>query len=690
MLIASTYYHLWKMLSIEDNNKIISYVGKQGYEVEFRFGHYNVNKYANGITRGEYYRLLEVFLANYFKLRLKVDKSTSTISISGNHRKYSDGTAEYYFTKDKVWVHELEEYPIKLAIYRETIIQPPTNFKVKFTRQRQRYSFLLKNGTLRLDITNVKNKGKQKYEVELEILQPTTDYINVVLELYKIIKGTTILYNLKEYKATIDMIANSGGFNSIQPLTLAQLNLMLRNRDLVHVMCRYPEGKRYYLVFNYIGIWLVSTNLLEANLIFRGTDKNYAGYILDGVLCTKKYNGKLWYLALDCIRAPLLGQYGQDGSNHVQELPYRSRLDYVETVVKRLKELEIIQLNTLTVRQFNTSDQLFSQFRLLTRSNLAYPLKGVIFIPENVPYRLATSLLWYSKPSIVFKMVNHKLYLRDKLFEDIKRYDLTDNGLVEYIWDKNSRRLKLLEHRDDLLDSNTEEEWNILWNYYFNPKLSLEVMRGNTWQLLDSYKTKVLITLLERAQGKILDLTGWTDKEYLIELSKSKVEVYEPDTTKHPTYTALDITVVTKLDKQYNTIIIGDITANNLDLLNLPWVSSGEQILGFLLYNKIAVQHLFNPLLGNGLYLEDIILNGTKLRLEKDYLIIANDKIRLVELDDLIIKYNAKVEKYSLDINQLLTNYESLMASLYHYGWLELNKGKLFNVNEEIYQEVTI
>lgn len=648
---------------------INSYIVIPNIEIEFRFGHLINNKYVNGISVFEYYRVY-----NYFSAKLKPTIVEYTTRIMANKYRYENNR---YYIKEKKHSQILPDYPIKLAISEEKNVNI-TNFRTDSTRHKYRISFNFPDS--RLDLTKV---NYDKYEMELEIHNTVTDkLINQLFLIYRIMLDTEMLYTGAELAELERFLGNIRPIELI-PLSNKNISKIVDNTT-TYTLARNPDGLRYLLVIHPSGYWLYSAN--QVNRLNQLNDKLYNGYILDGFL-VKHAKSKYFFVVMDCISAPILAQYGYDVNTYVKKYNHRIRMDFAQTLVDHINELELrnITVVTLKFREFLTSDQLFTQVRLMLNEQPAvtYPTNGLIMLPEN---NYTNPIVWLIKPYLILTYNNNALYAKDVEFNGTRgyplnyRYDKPDiaNIPVEYHWDNENNKLKFIRYRSDLFESHHITSARVIWEEYMMKNLfPIDVMRGDKLALLNRYKTTIFIRLLKPAKpiSTLLDLSGWRDIKYLIalnNLTNIKVNIYEPDINKREDLRVkikdanLKLTVIDKISK-HDMYIISD---------ESPRIDNG--IIAFLLINPVAVRHTFHPLVGTGLDIDDIVFNYVvdennkeiTIKLAEDNKIIIGDKtINMVEIDDLIIR-GYKADKYSLDIDQVMTNAERIIASLYHYGWL--------------------
>jgi len=580
------------MLNSESLSNIIKHLKDKDVEIEIRFGTYNDNKYSNGVSYVEYARLLDYFTGQYTKLNIPIYYETYTIKIYDKYRIYND---KYTFKKDKIYDYYSLDYPIRLSIAYEVKVNG-IGGRYKFTRIIHRTSFMM--DTMRLDISRVVVGDDIYYEVELEIISGI-EYINERLSsIYMIMLGTREIYTLKEVPEYIEM-------PSLKILSVDNIDNIIPGS-----MCRLPDGIRCLLYVYYNGIWLINNN--SRNLVVRLIMKDLIGYVLDGFLVDNNL-----YLAMDCIRAPILGQYGY--SSQPLNLTHRKRMDYVQTVTDNIKSNNF-SVYSLKFRYYPTSSQLFSNARTFINEEEYTYFKsiGLIFVPDNSNVKL----YWTHKP---------KVSKRDK-----------DGEIYEYQWKGDLVKVKRA------YDVTSEVEYNIILNQYMKGKLgNKDVLYGKTMEFFNYNIVKTWKMIIDKFKPRfVLNLTG-------IVLNISGL--------------VIDNEI---LRKAYDMVMVGN---DGIDkALNY------SSIVAYIKYDRLRVIHKFSGNIGFGLDIDSYEVGGIKLKLNDDVLMVGDNKIKLVDMDS-IVKMGYRVTSYGFDTDTLmLTNAESFIASLYHYGWIEEETNELY------------
>lgn len=393
--------------------KTLSYY-HNNLEIEIRLGHYENNRWVNGITQSDY-----TYLLTTFGKTLESSTTTTTDYSNGFIRKQVDeGGKETWIEKKPLWKKYLKEYSIKISVSREKSISPVTHTTFKMKRKKVRYSFYLSNHTFRLDLTRVEIEEQQppQYEAELEILDikaidKLEDTMSLVLKAYY---QTFEVYREHE-KNTIIQYVNDllGGwknhaYDPIRKRTIIDDHLLTQVRnlkisDLVwgglignpstsYVVSHKVDGLRKMLVFHPSGIWLLNAPS-SVSKISSVSDPEINGTILDGEYIppdrrrASAPDTLVWFIGFDVLSSTKLRNANQYGDTYIQKLPLPSRLNYLQAIADRYKN-PLLFITTKVYRELVTPDQAFEINRQMIADQdiLPYYQDVLIFTPVQTHY----------------------------------------------------------------------------------------------------------------------------------------------------------------------------------------------------------------------------------------------------------------------------------------------------------------
>jgi SAM-dependent methyltransferase len=416
---------------------------KRVLELEAKYGHYVDNRFNSNVPYIHYDRLLTL-------LRALPDIPQETIEEShvaqaGDVRRVTttnpgDGPETVLWQrKQRLQDFELYDYDVRVSVNVEENLAPaevPTNFVAQVIRDRTRHHFVLADGLVGVDLTEVLMRDKTtgpeatgfvirpRYEVEVEFLGTARD-LNVFTQqveyIFRLLRGTNIIYT-NEIKARLiaDVIKILGGTkpDMIDKDVLVEAR-NIKRRDLVYggivgnqrldddkilAQPRRPngpaagtnymitfkaDGLRKMFIVHTTGIWLVYPPY-EFNLVLDLSSKvpqldrlltGFNGTIFDGELVIPKVNKGViyWYLAFDCLAFR--------GSAGIQRQPYTERAKIVTALAGAVKT-PVITIETKKTRELTNPREFFRLVRefLDERDNLEYDEDGLIFVPIDTYY----------------------------------------------------------------------------------------------------------------------------------------------------------------------------------------------------------------------------------------------------------------------------------------------------------------
>ena len=390
------------------------YARNAGVEVELeaRFGEFRGRNFTPGVSLSSFQRIEEFFSAG-----AKAEQKHTTDYIRDNIRKTvlspitPDGREEVtWMRKTRAWNHDVPDYNLRLSMSREEAIDPVPNFVHTETRVKHRRSYVVFNGTVRVDLTVV----GQRYEVEVELLNqqsfPNFDR-GVQITLQKLL-NTLILYTTGEANILTNYI--NGILQGRKPYVIdhtvlvqaRDLNLkdlviggLVGNPDTGYTVTHKADGERKLLVFHESGVWLVMAPRHFNKILDLKVPQLY-GTIIDGeeLSPSKRRTGapaaKYWFLAFDCM--------ARRGDGTIQNLPHSQRMEFCQVVVNYISSLKyqsedkrILAANTKDFRGFNTVNEFYDVMNGMfdEQDLLPYHQDGFMFTPSATPYNSGTDQL---------------------------------------------------------------------------------------------------------------------------------------------------------------------------------------------------------------------------------------------------------------------------------------------------------
>lgn len=385
-------------------------------EVEFeaRFGEYKHSKFKSGVTRQIFNRVNDYFGKKINSVNTRTtdyiqDNIRKTVTIPDNDRN----PKVIWIRKTRLWNQPIKEYGIRYSMSRESNIDSIPNFIPDVIREKNRYSYLVFNNSVRIDLTIVnmiqgshpksprsKSYDESRYEIEIELVDPSNmkNLEKAILVTLKLVQDTYVIYTHNQKMEIINYtnkILNSDWRGNIDHKSMVQArNLktidmvyggLIGNKNTGYSVTHKADGQRKLLVFHKTGIWALmapqSVMKISSEVI-----PTLTGTILDGEyipparrIKEKSPKTKFWYVSFDCLA------YNSDDS--VQNRPHGKRMQYAQAVADIIKN-SLITVNTKTFRSFGTPQEFFSIMREMFReqSFLAYQQDGFMFTPQNTKY----------------------------------------------------------------------------------------------------------------------------------------------------------------------------------------------------------------------------------------------------------------------------------------------------------------
>ena len=401
-------------------------------EVEAKFGSFDGNFKAE-VPYVHYERILRYLRTRGGKsfqsgsvIGLESINSSEVASDNNEIRRITEIVAGYeperirWQRKQTIGKHvNITEYDIRVSINIETPLleyEIPKSFNPTYIRSRHRSSFVLANGVIRIDLTEVSVREgvdfkPPNYEIEVEFLGDPTQF-NIfethLLNVFRIARGSHLVYsNSVKYAMIYDMVAILGSKdpNMIDSHVLVEAR-NIKKRDLVYGgivgnrETRYAitfkaDGLRKMLIIHSTGIWLVYPPH-EFNLLHTPKSKDpelnafiltFDGTVFDGELVEPKIfkPGTYTYLAFDCLALNDKQPKAKQNAS-IQKRSFLERHAFAKKV--QVLRSEILTVNTKDTEVINSPSEYFRLVNsyLARRAQLPYREDGLIFIPVDVVY----------------------------------------------------------------------------------------------------------------------------------------------------------------------------------------------------------------------------------------------------------------------------------------------------------------
>lgn len=421
---------------IPDIASFMAQVGPdRNLEIEARFGRHETG-FVNGVDRRAFNRLRAFFAERVTPtIQRQTDYSYGEIRRSVYTPSESPGGQEAqpdeWIRKERLWWRDLPDHGIRVMISNEIPIpseqRPPINTQPTAIRIKNRTSFVISNGTVRLDLTETdmqtfdrEGRGVDRpttFEVEVEYidrlaggLNQINQWENAVVNVLKLLLDTQELYTIDERNRIVrDFNRVLGGRSTITdrvtglPLIdhniyVQARNLKLRdmvwgglvgNQQTVYTVTHKADGLHKSLYFHESGVWLVAAPG-ELTRITTQAIPQLTGTVVEGELIpqsnrlTGAPNAIYWYLAYDCIAVT--------GNITIQRQPHNHRMQFAQQVANRFKNRVLtVETKSFRVVDLNTARPEQNFFTVLTemfaeQPRLLYKEDGFMFTPENIEY----------------------------------------------------------------------------------------------------------------------------------------------------------------------------------------------------------------------------------------------------------------------------------------------------------------
>lgn len=570
------------MLTSSLRTKIITLQSQYpNLEVEARYGTFENGKFTPGVS-----------LQTFARIRETLGK-TSEVTVETSEDRIGDDIRETIHEGKSTWINkkrllaeDISSYGLRIGASQETPISPIPNFTPTHIRRKVRYSYLIVNGAVRVDLTREENhRVVHEVEVELIVIDAFDAFSKSIELILKLVQDTHILYTMAERKLVIDYFNNllTGGNRKRIDFTALKQGRGLKFRDMVwgglignertgYFVSNKADGVRKILFFAPNGIWL----LMPPYEFTRLTTENYptlTGTALDGELISKEKRKpkapkeKYWFLAFDTL--------AWQGEINVQKQPHDDRMRLAQITADRIVSV-LLKVNTMTFKSFDTSERFFQVMRDMFdyQKTMSYETDGFMFGPETADYDpkvmregklvsvdqlpLSQRVLTAAPDNVKWKpsqkltidfLIRHKegnieLYVNQygapvlftgsylNPFDGIIPTpdflkDVQNNSIVEFKWDEQfiPQRIRL-----DKFQPNKKEIATDIWDDIHHP-IREELLRGKTFDLLKYYLSRIrrrLLkggeTLLDINSGKGGDVSRWSSYSRIVAFEENSEE----------------------------------------------------------------------------------------------------------------------------------------------------------------------
>lgn len=287
-----------KSYSLTPHLKTISENGRNGKEIEVRFGWFEDTRFVPGVAKEYFYNLLNVFSG-----KMPEVKPVKTVTYIKDNLRVLVGDSVTAELKTVEQSFDDMEWGIRLSIAQETSKSVPKDYDQWFKRIKNRWSFEI--GARRFDLTIVDNGKETVYEVEIEydVMKDMNVYsdcsivlhhmqkthINQILlqtQIKQIIRNCNLL-TVDPKKAKAPWVGNK--FDSIEnkPQSFNWNNVW--NQSDIYFVTPKLDGLRRRIFFDNNGIFEVGPNSNYVRQIDNPISEQ-VGTIID----TEYYNGKYY------------------------------------------------------------------------------------------------------------------------------------------------------------------------------------------------------------------------------------------------------------------------------------------------------------------------------------------------------------------------------------------------------------
>ena len=411
-------------------------------------------------------------------------------------------------------------------------------------RCKNRYSYTLHDGLLRVDLTKVSMTDADQRErttlrIEVELLRPTVDrlepYFRELTKLWCRVHQTVEPYTSADLAIVVGLVGKLPGYESPSRLNSGVLmqarNIkpddwrmggVVGNPASGYVVTPKAHGHRKLLVIAENGVWLTMPPFDFNRLTVSGRDPvPYAGTVLDGEsLPQEKEDNVFLFLAFDVLRV--------QEKDEIYRRPYVQRHQICKMIERRLEHVQSLRFFAKPFESMPTVPALFKAVNHLLddeeAERLPYPTDGIMFIPADVPYNGGQQALkvlkwkptdeltvdfsvrrrahgvclfcsqkgsgelveWTGIPAIRFDVDG----MLDK--EHPMLADLPTGMVVEFSWDYEKGWLTPVRRRDDKAVPNDIAVAKLVWRDIFNP-MPASAIRGKQvrWYLINMVRREI-------------------------------------------------------------------------------------------------------------------------------------------------------------------------------------------------------
>ena len=289
----------------------------------------------------------------------------------------------------------IDDYGFVVSVSHETPVSKPRFVNVKNTRHRTRHIFHI-NDLYEVDLTEVQttlvntDRTQTFNEIELEYIGEygnfnQQDFIDNIKTIYSIINQSENLISQNQITALIKNVNNAFGISDTQHINKDILvkarnikyvdlinGAIVNNPTTSYVISHKADGERHYLIFNNVGMWLVSStyfNLVSTDDVVKSDRLNvYECEVIKNINDVKYY-----VLVYDCL---VINNKDIIGEN------LAFRMQHIDVILNTNSTYELIKKPVYPLTLSGFFDTLQMMFNM--QSTLPYPQDGFIITPAGI------------------------------------------------------------------------------------------------------------------------------------------------------------------------------------------------------------------------------------------------------------------------------------------------------------------
>lgn len=536
---------------------------KRDVEVEVKFTKY-MKIYGSGISLEQFIRIKNLFresnnnvFTKDYIVEINKDKK----------RKITNCFGDIQWEEKRPLRKNIDEekYMFRISFNEEISIDQIENFVPIIKRSIKRYSFLIEDENLRIDLSEVTVNANKIYELELEILnkEGVNSLLKTIGKILQVLLNSDNLYKIEEYSSIIST------FNSIldDRQTRNQINHKLffnprnlhfddlvyggivGNKKEIYRVSYKADGIRRFLLFDKRGLFMI-TPPDEINLLIKSNIneditnwlKTNNELIVEGEWIpkenrlNKEISNNHWILLYDCLSIPT---ELDEGTNTIQEKSHVERMKWCKIAASFPKN-SLIKITEKDFKSIPTPEDFFKTMNNFEDNKKTLPYKddGYIYTPVFMNYNSGNDkknlnlrklgdfpdIVKWKPPNLMtidfqIKRENDKikLYINENgklvkfignIFKPFNENNVDDtplnaedNSIVEYAWNTTKEIFYPIRVRSDKFKPNKKEFAQDNWKLIHDP-ISIDVLKGVGSTLLRKYHNKIKSFLYEKTDPK--------------------------------------------------------------------------------------------------------------------------------------------------------------------------------------------